>query len=303
MAEKECNRLEDGTGVAGNFLGLETCRDIPPKVAILPVAFEHSTSYQTGTAGGPEAIIEASRNIEGFDVELKLEPYRIGIETLPVQRPGSSADMLESVSALTAEQTAAGRFVITLGGEHSISLAAIQGVTEREEEISVLQFDAHTDLREAYEGDRYSHASVMARVKELPQVSNVVAVGIRAMDKSEYDSCVKENIFFDHQLQENNNSVEEIISRLGERVYISFDVDVFNSALMPSTGTPEPGGIDWFTAIALLKAVAKQRTVIGFDLMELMPIDGLLAPNFLAAKLVYKYIGYQFSDDLQVTSQ
>ena len=288
--------LPDGQGIHGRFLGLpdqfhsyETA-----SISIVQCPFEGSTSYGQGTSHGPSALIEASRSIEGYDVETESELFRSGIHTMEPLLFSSASEMTAGLYKEVQQLLQDNKFPVVIGGEHTISQAPIRACAEQYGKLSVLQFDAHTDLRAAYEGNPFSHASVMARVREIDEVENICAVGIRAVDISEAKVLVREDVFFDHELQHDSNWVERVLSRLGQKVYISFDIDAFNSATMPATGTPEPGGIDWFQALALLKAVCRSREVVGFDLVELMPLDGFFATDFLAAKLIYKFLNYRF---------
>jgi agmatinase len=288
-----------------NFLGLDEKASAfeAARVVILPVPYEATTSFGAGAGAGPGAIIEASRYIEVYDQELDTEPYEIGIATLPALSL-TGAGPAEAVAELRAAyerllETAGGRFVIALGGEHSISSAPILAWADRLQRagrrLTVLQLDAHTDLRPAYEGTPYSHASVMARVQDRVEL---VAVGIRAMTADEMRVVRKsENIhvFLADDIHSGEAWHDDVIARLGQDVYISFDVDAFDPSLVPSTGTPEPGGLLWYPVLKLLRRVFRERTVHGVDIVELAPIPGLSAPDFLVAKLIYKMIGYRFS--------
>lgn len=282
----------DGAGAEGCFLGLSEPFSAYETAlfAIVPVPFGASTSYQSGTDKGSAALLDASRYVEFFDVETELEAFRVGINTMEPVLQKTAPEMLSELANRIAAVRSDGKIPITLGGEHTISYAPIEACA-REGKLSVLQFDAHADLREAYEGNVYSHASVMARAKTLPGVQNIVGVGLRALDRSEFESAERQDLFFDHELQ-TPQWEDRVLNRLGERVYISFDLDVFCGSLMPSTGTPEPGGITWFQALSMLKKVCAEREVVGFDVVELMPIENLQAPDFLAAKLTYKIINY-----------
>ena len=287
-----------------NFLGLDddTSNFDNAKVVILPVPYEATTSYGAGTGAGPAAIIESSRYIELYDQELDNEPYEVGIATLPelhLTGAGPEAAIRELREAYDAVVEAGGgnKFVIALGGEHSISSAPILSWVDRMKgkRLSVLQFDAHTDLRHEYEGSPYSHAAVMHRVHENV---DLVAVGIRAITKEERELArASKNIhlFLADDIHTGDAWMDEVMSKLGENVYISFDVDGFDPALVPSTGTPEPGGLQWYPVMKLLRRVFKERNVVSADVVELAPIPGLSAPDFLVAKLVYKMIGYKFS--------
>lgn len=287
-----------------NFLGLDDAGSDfdAAKAVIMPVPYEATVSFGGGTGAGPAAIIEASRYIELYDQELDREPAEVGIATLPeLHLTGSSgADALrelrEAYDALL--EAAPGKFVVMLGGEHSISsappLAWAERLKREGKRLTVLQFDAHTDLRDEYEGSAYSHASIMARVREEV---DIVAVGIRALTKEEMELARRsENIhlFLADDIHSGDAWMEDVMSRLGDDVYITFDVDCFDPSLVPATGTPEPGGLQWYPVLKLLKRVFAERTVHSCDVVELAPIPGLHAPDFLVAKLVYKLIAYRF---------
>ncbi|HEY0303737.1 MAG TPA: agmatinase [Longimicrobiales bacterium] len=285
-----------------NFLGLDedASNFDKARVVILPVPYEATTSYGAGTGAGPSAIIEASRYIELYDQELDQEPYEVGIATLPsleLTGAGPEAAVWELRQAYDAIVDAdGGKFVIALGGEHSISSAPILSWVERMKgkRLSVLQFDAHTDLRHEYEGSQYSHAAVMNRVH---QNVDLVAVGIRALTRDERELARKADnihLFLADDIHTGEAWMDEVMSKLGENVYISFDVDGFDPSLVPATGTPEPGGLQWYPVMKLLRRVFKERNVVSADVVELAPIPGLAAPDFLVAKLVYKMIGYKF---------
>lgn len=265
------------------------------KIVILPIPFDHTTTYLKGTDRGTEAMIEASLNMELYDIETNTEVYREGIFTAPPIVERTSEGVLRQGYEHVKKYLDAGKFVVTFGGEHSISSAPIRAHAEKEWKISVLQLDAHTDLVPAYEGNPLSHASVMARVREFPNVKRIVPVGIRSMAVEEAEWIEKKNIFYAHEIHESSDWIERVLDRLTDRVYITFDLDVFDSSVMPSTGTPEPGGLFWHQIFSLLKQVAMRKTIVGFDIVELMPLDFLKAPDFLAAKAVYKLLSYIFS--------
>ena len=188
-----------------------------------------------------------------------------------------------------------GKFVVTLGGEHAITLGPIKAYADYEQQtFSVLHFDAHADSMPEYEGSIYSHNSIIARVKELHQVDNVVSIGIRSMSVDEKPYLDHQNVFYAHQLPLNTDWMTKALNRLSENVYITFDVDVFDSSLMPSTGTPEPGGMFWNEVMQFVRFVSRERRIIGFDIVELCPLNNLVAPDFLTAKLIYKWLSYIF---------
>jgi agmatinase len=284
-----------------NFLGLEAelAAWESAGVVILPVPYEATVSYQGGTGNGPAAILEASRYIELYDQELDSEPAEIGIATLPaleLSGAGPETAVRELREAYDQVLDAAGeRLVIALGGEHSLSSAPILAHAARMPEgkrLSVLQLDAHSDLRLEYEGSPYSHASVMARV--IDDV-DLVAVGIRALTREERELIrSRESIktIFAEETWRDLAWIDRTLAALGDTVYITFDVDYFDPSLIPATGTPEPGGAAWYPTMELLRRVFAEKTVVGIDVVELAPIPGNAAPDFAVAKLVYKMIGY-----------
>jgi agmatinase len=286
-----------------NFLGLEGSLAgwDEADVVVLPIPYEATVSYQGGTRMGPAAIIEASRYVELYDQELDAEPADAGVCTLPglhLTSAGPEAAIRQLREAYDAVLGAAGeRLVIGLGGEHSITSAAVLAHAARMpegERLSVLQFDAHSDLRPEYEGSRYSHAAVMAQC--IDEV-DVVAVGIRALTTEER-ALIRERdgitTVFADDMWADDAWIDRAMAALGDAVFITFDVDYFDPAVMPATGTPEPGGPDWYRTMKLLRRVFTEKKVVGVDVVELAPIGGNAAPDFLVAKLVYKMIGYRW---------
>ena len=278
-----------------SFLGLgeEWTSPERARVGILPVPYEATTSYIGGARNGPEAIISASRHVELYDHELDREPYRIGIHThrpaeLTAAGPAAALDELRTAYAEVCE---GGRFVIALGGEHTITQVPVLHWADRVAgELSVLQFDAHADLRDTFHGTEWSHACVMRRVVDR---ARPVGVGIRAIDVEER-RLIKElglTMIYGEELAD-DDWADRAIEALSDDVYITFDVDFFDPAYVPSTGTPEPGGGTWAQAMTLLRRVFVERNVVAVDVVELAPVPGLVAPDFLVAKLVYKMIGY-----------
>ena len=283
-------------GTPDSFLGLpaEHTEFDKARVVLLPVPYEATVSWMSGTRNGPSAILEASHYIELYDHELDSEPYEVGIDTLPeLVLPDAGPD--QALTVLREVMNAlvdTGKFIVMVGGEHSLSSSPILAHADRlgDRRLSVLQLDAHTDLRTQYGGTPFSHASVMYRVHE--QV-DVVPVGIRSLTSEERALLRKNNIpvIFSHELV-GDEWIGRAVDSLGPDVYITFDVDYFDPALMPSTGTPEPGGGSWHPTLRLLERVFRERNVVGCDVVELAPISGLVAPNFVAAKLIYKMIGF-----------
>ncbi len=283
------------------FLGLDEEKSAfeGARAVVLPVPYESTTSYGGGTREGPRAILEASRYIELYDQELDAEPYEAGIATLPgleLSRGVAAEAMAELRRAYEAILDAAGdRFVVALGGEHAVSGPLIGAWADRLEgrRLTVLQFDAHTDLRPEYEGTAHSHASVMHTVKENVRL---VAVGIRSLTREERElarSSEDIHLFLADDIHAGDAWMDAVMERLGDDVYVSFDVDGFDPSLVPSTGTPEPGGLQWYPVLKLLRRVFTERTVHAADVVELAPLPGLAAPDFLVAKLVYKMIAYR----------
>lgn len=283
-------------GPPDNFLGLppEESSFESARVVILPVPYEATVSWGGGTRYGPRALLHASRFVELYDHELDTEPYKVGVHTLPelllpVADPAAALETLRRVMEILLQD---GKFVILLGGEHSVSAPPILAHVERlkPKPLSVLQLDAHADLRAQYEGTPYSHACVMHRIY---REARLVPVGIRSLTAEERDLMRRERIpaVFAHELCR-PDWIERVIRSLGPDVYITIDVDFFDPSVMPATGTPEPGGGTWQPALALLERVFRERRVVGCDLVELAPIPGQPHPDFFAAKLVYKLIGF-----------
>lgn len=290
---KMTNTIGQGHGIEGRYAGLpDPYGQLEnSKIVLIPVPFDKTTTYAKGTDKGPDALIEASRNLELYDIETNTEVYLKGIFTAKAIAADTSEKMLEATYEATKKFINAGKFVGVIGGEHSISFAPIKAHLDHYQALTVLQFDAHADLQPAYEGNPLSHASVMARVKELS--IKIVSVGIRSMSSEELDNLDPSNTFFAH---EPLNS-EHVLEKLSGPIYITFDLDAFDSSLMPSTGTPEPGGLFWNETMQLLKRVFQEKNVVGFDVVELCPSESNLAPDYLAAKLIYKLLSYKFCRD------
>ncbi len=282
-----------------NFLGLsDNCGFDESSVVVLPAPYERTVSFGTGTSRGPNSIISASRSLELYDEELDCEPCEVGIHTLPeIEFDIAPQRMVETLYEISREVISRDKFLITLGGEHSITNGPLRAHKDFNEKFSVLSIDAHCDLRYTYEGTKYSHACVMRRALELGV--NVVEVGVRSLSLEE-SRFIKDTdairVLYASYLRESEPTefVSEILQSLGEKVYITVDVDGFDPSIIPSTGTPEPGGLDWYQVIHILKSVFKEKKVIGMDVVELAPVSGIVAPSVLVAKLVYKSIGYRF---------
>ena len=257
---------------------------------IFPVPYETTTYYKTGTKEGPKAIIEASRHMELYDIALKKNISEVGIFTLPEMScsKNSSKEVFLQIKKATSQLIEDKKLVVMLGGEHSITPGAVAAFKEKYNNLSVLQIDAHTDLRDEYQGTKYHHACAMKRVRDLGVP--VTAVGIRSQDQAEAEYIKKEKIktiFYAPAIP-----LKKIISSLSKNVYITFDVDGLDPSIMPSTGTPEPGGLGWYEVLNLIKQVAKEKKIVGVDIVELAPLPGIIFPDFLIAKLAYKIISY-----------
>ncbi len=278
------------------FLGLppDACRLDKARVAIIPAPFDQTTSYLPGTRFGPAAIIHASRQVEFYDEELDREPHEIGIATLE-EIEIEPADMeagLRRLEDTVAELDARGTVPLTLGGEHSLTLAPVAALRRRYPELTVLQLDAHLDLRDSYQGTKLSHASVMRRVRDLGVPT--VAVGIRSVSREEADyvHAGRLPVFLAREIRATGLPIEAILAELKNPVYVTVDLDAFDPAYVPGVGTPEPGGLTWEEGLRLLRAVFERRQVVGIDVVELCPIPGQIVSEFFAAKLVNKLIGY-----------
>ena len=279
-----------------NFLGIPESENTLEKsrVVVLPVPYERTVSYGVGTRNGPAAILEASRYVELYDDELDEEIARVGIHTLPPWLP----DRMEPEAAVRAlegvvsELLAHPRFVLTLGGEHAIATGPIRAHRSRYPGLSILHFDAHGDLRDEYEGDKYSHACAARRFVELGIPT--VHVGIRSISREEIDFAREKGLLIvsNRRLPFFDDWVPEALRRLTDEVYVTFDVDFFDGSLVPGTGTPEPGGGTWEQALEILRRVAAERRIVGADVVEHAPLAGNRAPDFLVAKLCYKLLGY-----------
>lgn len=283
-----------------SFYGHEKQAYASSRVVILPVPFEGTVSYRRGTSEGPHAVLTASRQVELYDSELGCTVPDIGIHTMLELEPSadSTRATLDAVREVTELNLKKSKFQIMIGGEHSITLGAVEACASRYRNLSILQLDAHTDLRDSYEGSPYNHACVMRRCLDL--VPNIVQVGIRSQDEEEANlvrtSHRTQDVFYAPELP-----IKEILSRLTGQVYVTIDVDVFDPSVMSSTGTPEPGGFDWYGVTSLLRAVAKSATIVGADVVELAPIPGNVAPDFTVAKLVHKLIMYRFAQRRRTT--
>jgi agmatinase len=265
------------------------------RFAILPIPYDSTSSYRTGSRHGPVAIIEASRHLELYDHELDELPARFGIHTcseLEVDASGPEG-MTGRIEQVTRDLLNAGKAVGAIGGDHSITCGIVKAHAERYPDLSVLQLDAHADLRDVYQGTKYSHACAMRRVRE--HAARVSQVGLRSYSADEAAFMKKESIAIHpaSSWRGERAQIDAVLSDLGDGpVYVTFDLDVLDPAYMPATGTPEPGGLGWWDVLKLLDAVSAEKEIVGFDVVELIPMAETIAPDFLAAKLVYKLISF-----------
>ena len=270
------------------FFNLDTA-----KIVILPVAYDGTSTWRKGADKGPEAIIEASGNMELYDIETDSEVYKNGIFTDKIIEVDVSAEaMVDAIGQEVENYIEQDKFVVVIGGEHSVSIGAVKAHSKAYQGLTVLQLDAHSDFRQQYNGSKFNHACVMARIAEI---CPVVQVGIRSMDSSEKQYVNPESIFFARDIYDNKDWFKKAVSKLSKKVYITIDVDIFDPSIMPSTGTPEPGGLLWYDVLEFLRLVFEKRDVVGFDFVELCPDEINKAPDFMAAKLIYKLLSYKFT--------
>jgi agmatinase len=265
------------------------------KIVILPVSYDLTTSYRSGASRGPKAIIDASKYMETYDDETGKEIYKLGIYTAGEIKPLNSKPegIINKVEKAISSILKAGKFPVVLGGEHSITLGSVRAFKKSHKDFSVLQLDAHRDLRDTFQGLKYSHACIAKRIIEL---TNLSQVGIRSLSKEEAGKEYKNlKTFFMKDIIKNKCWIADVMDSLdNDKVYVTIDMDAFDPSIMPSVGTPEPGGMGWYEALALLKKLSQEKEIMGFDLVELSPISGNVSPDFLAAKLVYKFLSYIF---------
>ena len=262
------------------------------KVVLIQVPYDMTSTYGKGADKGPKAILDASENMELYDIETQSEVYLQGVYLAPIVTENKSPEsMVMAVEAIVKKYIDSDKFVTMLGGEHSVSIGSIRAFKKKFSNLSVLQIDAHSDLRPSYNRSKYNHACAL---HEASKTTNLVQVGIRSMDAIELPFLKKEKLFTSYTIRSSKNWKEDVIKSLGENVYITIDLDAFDPSIMPSTGTPEPGGLFWNETLDLLKQVFKNYNVVGFDIVELAPIKELPAPDFMAAKLYYKLLSYKF---------
>ncbi len=269
------------------------------RVVILPVPVDRTTSYVPGTRNGPREILQASSHMELWDEELGVDVHSVGIFTLPeMELPfGELEPLMNEIQRVASEVFSRDKFLVTLGGEHSITPPLLAAAAAKYRGVHVLQIDAHADLRDSYMGTRHNHACAMRRSLEH---ASITQVGIRSMSTEEAAVVrqLRTTVFYDSSIRADPAWIDRVVESLGDPVYITIDVDGMDPAIMPATGTPEPGGLSWYEMLALLRATIERRDVIGCDVVELSPLPGLMAPNFLCAKLIYKILTYRFAREL-----
>lgn len=262
------------------------------KIVIVPVPYDGTSTWIKGADKGPRAIIEASANMEVYDIDTDSEVHKIGIHTAePVLENSSPEAMVNEVYTRVKALFKKKKFPVVIGGEHSVSIGAFKAASETFSDLTILQFDAHADMRQEYEGSKYNHACVMARASEM---APVVQVGIRSMSAGEREDIKPDCMFYAMQIYDHQTWMYELLNKLSRNVYITIDLDVLNPSIMSSTGTPEPGGMNWFDIINILKKISEQVNIVGFDVTELCPAKENKAPDFVAAKLIYTLLTYKF---------
>jgi agmatinase len=300
MNDRDCHSEPLAGWHEGTFLPHEVFAGLEPpysnlqnaKTVILPIPYDSTSEWRTGARHGPQAIIDASQYLELYDLELDRETYKVGISTLPRVEPllSSPQDMIDRVYEVVGGLVQNEKFVVVLGGEHSLSLGAVRAFKEAFPRLSVLQLDAHADLRDEYLGTKYGQACVMRRISELCPISQV---GVRSLSREEKEFLTQRKLkpFYMSDLASNTASVDRIVHSLSQDVYVTIDVDVLDPSIMPAVGTPEPDGMSWQQILNVIESVAQHKRVVGFDLMEFCPAEGPSSCAFLLAKLAYKFIG------------
>ncbi|WP_185867111.1 agmatinase [Blattabacterium cuenoti] len=279
----------------------KTFAGIPKKYAtidksltvLIPVPYDYTQTWKKGSKQGPKAFLDASEHMELYDIETNSEVYKKGIFLVPsfVNSSIPIKKMIDKVYHITKKFLFKEKFITLIGGDHSISIGSIRAFGEKYANLSILHMDAHTDLRPTYKGSPYNHACSMY---EASQKHPLIQIGIRSMDIIEKKYIQKENIFYMHEIYKNDLWMQDAIHKLSTNVFISIDIDVFDPGIAPSTGTPEPGGLSWYSSLKFLKKVFKKKNVIGFDIVELLPNKKESSTDFLAVKLYYKLLSYKY---------
>lgn len=274
----------------------EFCRVEKARVVVLPVPYGQTGTWMRGAEKGPDAILRASGHMELYDIETDSEVYKIGIHTAaPLSCQGPPEAIVQAAEHHIHNFLKQGKFVVLIGGEHTVSIGAIYAHAKFYRRLSVLQLDAHADLRDEYEGSAFNHACVMARARE---VCDVVQAGVRSMSAEEMNAVDRRMVFLAKDMRSCGNGwMRQVVDKLKQDVYLTIDLDVFDPSIMPSTGTPEPGGMSWYQVLELIGNVARERNIVGFDVVELCPNQYNHSADFLAAKLMYKTLSYKFTSN------
>jgi len=277
-----------------NFGGNEVVYDYHDSdIIIVPVPYDATSTWMRGADKGPAAILEASVNLEFYDIETDSEAHLKGIHTIsPVTENESPAKLVDAVYNKISFLLSENKFPVIIGGNHTAPIGAMKAFSDHFENLSILQLDAHADLRQEYEGSEYNHACAMARAREY---APIVQVGIRSMSVEEKPYVDRDRMFYSYELYNDKRLYAKALDKLTENVYITIDLDVLDPSLMPSTGTPEPGGPPYFELMHFLKEVMTHRNVVGFDVVELCPSETNKAPDFIAAKIIYQLLSYKFA--------
>ena len=277
-----------------NFGGDEVVYDYTDsRIIIIPVPYDETSTWMKGADKGPDAILDASVNLEFFDVETGTEAHLAGINTIhPILEKETPDKLVNAVYDSASSVLSDNKFPVIIGGNHTVTIGAVRAFSAHFNNLSVLQLDAHADLRQEYEGSKYNHACVMARTAELVPA---VQVGIRSMSVEELKSADRTRIFYSHELYYDKSLYSKALDKLSDNVYITIDLDVFDPSIMPSTGTPEPGGPEYYELIHFLREVINNRNVVGFDVVELCPTASNKSPDFIAAKIIYQLLSYKFA--------
>jgi agmatinase len=295
--------MSESSQLPMNFGGIDQeqyCSFDASRILVWPVSYEGTVSYGHGTGAGAMAIVDASRNMELYEEETDTEPYKVGIHTLPEFTPRETPEaMMSGLYDTTKELLDSGKFICMLGGEHSVSAPVIQAHNEKFDNLSVLQIDAHADLRDTYDGTPHSHASIMARVVKDMKIPSV-QVGIRSISGDEARSLkqgLPTRIFWARDIVGRTDWIDDAIHGLTDNVYLTIDIDGLDPSIVPTTGTPEPGGLGWYETLALIRKLAEKKRVVGMDLVEYSYFENYDSPAFLCSKLVYKSLAYIFRNE------
>ena len=277
-------------GIPEEFAKLENA-----KIVLIPVPYDGTSTWQKGADKGPDAFLNASENMELYDIETDIEVYQQGVFLADAVIENESPEsMVEAVHEATKKYIKKNKFVTIFGGEHSVSIGTIRAFNDMYTSLTVLHIDAHADLRKEYEGSTCNHACA---AYEASQTTNLIQVGIRSMDVMEKTVMDEEKTYFAHEMALDDNWIDSALDQMTENVFITFDLDAFDPSIMPSTGTPEPGGLLWYETLDFLRQVFKEKNVVGFDIVELCPNAKDKSSDFLAAKLYYKMLSYKFIDE------